>query len=378
MAHRRLQRGCMYQRGETWYGRWREDVIQTGGATARIQKNVVIRTLKEYRTKRWAERPMERLLSRVNDPGYRPGRVATVGEFAERWKADILARQKPSARQSAESHLHIVPFLGKVRLDNLGVENQQVFINHISGRLSRTTIENVLATLSSMLNTAKNWGYMCEPVVLKRLVLPPRGIRKQARAFTPEQAGEIIQLSANPYKLMFAIAAYTGIRAGEIMGLRAEDVDLDRGILTVRQSSWGGKIQAPKSQASESSIPIPAPLLEMLKEYNCKTGLLFVNAYKRPFNAQKVVEKRLWPLCDGLGIPRAGLHAFRHMHATLLLETGASPKVTQRQLRHTDARLTLNVYAHLIEEFHREAVEKVGEKLFRSCSAANGNRQIIQ
>jgi integrase len=368
----------MYQRGETWYGRWREDVIQTGGATARIQKNVVIRTLKEYRTKRLAERTMERLLSRVNDPGYRPGRVATVGEFAERWKADILGRQKPSARQSAESHLHIVPFLGKVRLDNLGVENQQVFINHISGRLSRTTIENVLATLSSMLNTAKNWGYICEPVVLKRLVLPPRGIRKQARAFTPEPAGEIIQLSANPYKVMFAIAAYTGIRAGEIMGLRAEDVDLDRGILTVRQSSWGGKLQAPKSQASESSIPIPAPLLEMLKEYNCKTGLLFVNAYKRPFNAQKVVEKRLWPLCDGLGIPRAGLHAFRHMHATLLLETGASPKVTQRQLRHTDARLTLNVYAHLIEESHREAVEKVGEKLFRSCSAANGNRQIIQ
>lgn len=244
MAHRRFQKGYVYQRGETWYGRWREDVVQAGGTIARIQKNVVSGTLREYRTKRLAEREMGRLLSRVNDPGYRPGRVATVEEFAERWKADILARQKPSARQSAESHLraHIVPFLGKVRLDNLGVENQQVFINHISGKVSRTTIENVLATLSSMLNTAKNWGYICEPVVLKRLVLPPRGIRKQARAFTVEQSGEIIQLSANPYTLMFAIAAYTGIRAGEIIGLRLEDVDLERGILTVRQSSWGGKI----------------------------------------------------------------------------------------------------------------------------------------
>jgi len=329
----------------------------------RVRKNVVLGTVKEYRTKPLAERAMQRLLFRVNDPGYRPGRVATVEEFSERWKGDILARQKPRARQSAESHLraHIVPFLGKARFDNLGVENQQAFVNHLCAKLSaRTTIENILATLSSMLNTAKNWGYICESVAMKRLVLPSRGIRKQARAFTSEQTQDIIQLAAKPYRLMFAIAAYTGIRAGEITGLRGEDVDLKGGVLNIRQSSWQGKLQAPKSLASENSVPIPAPLLEMFKEYGWKSGLLFVSAYGRPFNQQKVARKRLWPLCDALGIPRAGFHAFRHMHAPLLLETGASPKVAQCPLRHADARPTLNVYAHLVEQSHR--VQSKGQR----------------
>jgi hypothetical protein len=133
MAHKRFQKGYVYQRGATWYGRWREDVIQADGKVKRVQKNIVIGSLDEYRTKRLADRAMERLLFRVNDPGHRPGRVATVGEFSERWKATILERQKPSVRQSAESHLraHIVPRLGKVRLDNLGVENQQAFVNQL-------------------------------------------------------------------------------------------------------------------------------------------------------------------------------------------------------------------------------------------------------
>jgi len=71
-------------------------------------------------------------------------------------------------------------------------------------------------------------------------------------------------------------------------------------------------------------------------------------------------------LLDALKIKRAGFHAFRHAHTTLLLEGGASPKVAQRQLRHADARVTLNIYAHLVEGTHREAVEKLASFLVPS------------
>ena len=71
-------------------------------------------------------------------------------------------------------------------------------------------------------------------------------------------------------------------------------------------------------------------------------------------------------MCDALGIPRAGFHAFRHMHTTLLLDTGASPKVAQRQLRHADPRVTLEHYAHVVDSSHREAVEKLAANLVRS------------
>jgi integrase len=282
----------------------------------------------------------------------------------------VLIQRKPSTRKAAESHLaaYILPRLGKLRLDDLGVENQQVFVGYLAEKVSRKTVLNVVGTLSSMLNTAKNWGYICEGVSVKRLVLPEREVKQQARAFTPEQARAIIELAQNPWRAMFAIAAYAGLRAGEILGLSVEDVDLARGVLNISKTAWYGHIQTAKSVGSESTIPIAEVLAGMLRRLigDRREGLLFVNRAGRPYTSSgKVVQKRLWPLCDALKIPRAGFHAFRHMHATVLLETGATPKVTQRQLRHADSRVTLDHYAHLIDSSHREAVERAAAFLDR-------------
>jgi len=78
-------------------------------------------------------------------------------------------------------------------------------------------------------------------------------------------------------------------------------------------------------------------------------------------------------LRDALKIPRAGFHAFRHMHATLLLETDATPKVAQRQLRQADSRVTLDHYAHLIDSSHREAVERAATFLDRRGPKSDGS-----
>lgn len=139
-----------------------------------------------FAEERLAEHALDRLLFRINDPGYRPSRVATVAEFAERWKDQVLSKRKPSTKKAAESHLgvYILPRLGKLRLENLGVESQQMFVGYLSERVSRKTVLNVVGTLSSMLNTAKNWGYICEGVSVSRLVLPQREVKQQARTFT--------------------------------------------------------------------------------------------------------------------------------------------------------------------------------------------------
>ena len=365
MARKRFQRGSVYLCGKTpmWYGRYREDVVGEDGERKRVRRNVLLGSKKEYPTQRLAERALDRLLFRINDPGYRPSRVATVAEFAERWREQVLSQLKPSTKKAAESHLgaYIIPRLGRLRLDDLGVENQQMFVGYLAEKVSRKTVMNVVGTVSSMLNTAKNWGYLCEGVSVSRLVLPQREPRQQARAFTPEQAKAILDLARDPWRVMFAIAAYAGLRAGEILGLSVDDVDLARGVLNVRKTAWYGQIQTAKSVGSESTIPIAENLAEMLRRFigNRREGLLFVNRAGRPYTSSgKVVQKRLWPLCDALKIPRAGFHAFRHMHATVLLETGATPKVTQRQLRHADSRVTLDHYAHLIDSSHREAVER--------------------
>lgn len=364
MARTRYQKGQDYLCGEMWYGRYREDEIRDG-QTVRVRRNTPLGTKKEYPTKRLAQRRMEQVLGRINAVDYRPGRVATLADFAERWKSEILAMRKPSGIAPKLSNLnrHILPQLGKLRLDSLGVENQQTFITHLTKTVkSYYSVVSVVSVLASMLSTAKKWGYICEPVRCEDLVFPPRD-PQPGRTFTAEQARQIISEAEYPFKLMYAIAAYIGLRAGEIMGLRAEDIDLERGILNVTQTAWRGKMQTAKTRGSETTVPIPGVLRDLLRGNMATSGLLFPNRLGRPYSADKVVTDHLQPLLKKLGIPRAGFHAFRHMHTTLLLESGASPKVAQRQLRHSNARTTLEVYAHVVEKSHRDAVERAAKYL---------------
>lgn len=92
-------------------------------------------------------------------------------------------------------------------------------------------------------------------------------------------------------------------------------------------------------------------------------GSLFLSRKGRPYAANKVVVYGLWPVLDKLKIERAGMHAFRHCHARLLMDVGANPTVTKTQMRHSNARVALGIYSHVIGDSQPDAVEKVGEIL---------------
>jgi integrase len=247
--------------------------------------------------------------------------------------------------------------------------HQQAFITRVFKKgVSRKTVLNVLGTLSSILSTARDWGCTCEQINVSKLRLPPRGARFEALHFTIEQLQKILSIAEEPWRTLFCILTMEGLRAGEVLGLQWQDIDLNRQLLHIRRSAWYGKIQTTKSQASETVLPIPDALAVALREYRGKwqpnpLGFLFVTRNGRPPSSNKVVDYHLWTILDALGIPRCGLHAFRHSHTALLLDSGATPKVVQRQLRHADARTTLEIYGHLVGDAHREAVEKVASKL---------------
>ena len=373
MARKRYQTGSVFLRGKNsvWIGRYREDVIGSDGKVRRKRTSVVLGSRKEFPTKRLAERRMEQHLARINAVGYRPGRISTLGEFIERWKTEVLSKQEPSSIRTVNSHLkcYIIPHLSALRLDQFGVENQQSFVTRVSeaGVLRKTAL-NVLRTLSSMLNTAKDWGYTCEKIDIRKLALPKRGLKYEAPRFTLEQLRLILEMARNPWQTLFYILTLEGLRAGEVLGLKWEDIDFDLKVMKISRSAWYGQIKTAKSQASETVLPIPEALAEVLRIYRSEWkpnpyGFLFVTRNNRPPSSNKVVEYRLWPILDKLGIPRCGLHAFRHTHTSLLLEGGATPAVAQRQLRHSDARTTIGTYAHVVGDAHRAAVEKVASIL---------------
>jgi integrase len=269
--------------------------------------------------------------------------------------------------------------LGKIRLSEIGTENQQAFVTRLSGTVSRKTLLNVLGTLSSMLRTAENWGYVSQGVSFSKLALPERSIQEKPHCFTALQARNIVAMANGQFKIMFAIAATTGLRAGEILGLQAEDFDFDRRLLHVRRSVWRGKLQTPKSVNSQAVLPIPESLAIIVKNFlGNRQGFLFLNARRKLFIAENVVRQALVPILDALKIPRCGFHAFRHTHTSLLLSTGAAPPVTQAQLRHSDARITLGIYGHIIGDEHREAVERVASVLDLNGPKSPAQNELIQ
>jgi integrase len=369
MARRRFQKGRLFLRGKKtpqWIGRWREDTITPDGSVKRIEKSAILGTKAELPTRRLAARRLELLLSRVNAPDYRPVRVATLTAFAERWKLEVLPQRKPSTRHAADSHLkvHILPELGAMKLDQLGRENQQVFATRLSQKVSRKTVLNVLGTLSSMLNKAREWGYVCEGVEFGKLALPEANIGSVPRFFSADEVRRVIEAAREPFSTMFATLAMTGMRSGEVLALEVGDLDFDRRIVFIRRSSWYGRIQTLKSRASQGALPMPEPLADMLKSYLEKWKpnpgrLLFANQIGRPMSANKVVQRKLWPILDALKIPRCGLHAFRHTHSSLLVDGGAPVSVAQAQLRHADPRITLGIYSHVVGNSQRDAVEKL-------------------
>ena len=121
MARKRYQRGQLFQKGKrqkVWVARWREDVIRADGSRYRLRRSEVLGTLKQYPTRRLAERALERRLAEteINSLSYQPRPTASFTEFAAKWQKDVLSQLKPSTRAADKSRIfkHLVPDFGEV------------------------------------------------------------------------------------------------------------------------------------------------------------------------------------------------------------------------------------------------------------------------
>jgi integrase len=184
--------------------------------------------------------------------------------------------------------------------------------------------------------------------------LPREGVSEEPRSFTDDEVRRIIAKAPEPLSTIVAVTAVLGLRIGETLALRISDVDFARHVICIRQSV-DAATRIPcgvKSRASKADLPmskeLEARLRAHLRRHDSKSNLLFVNRGGRPFSANKLREKQLHPLLVRLGIPRGGFHSMRHGGASSLLADGATPAVVQRQLRHSDARITLGIYGHVV------------------------------
>jgi integrase len=316
-------------------------------------------------------------LDAVNIAPAPPPRVGkTFSTIVEEWREQIAANLKPSTVRAAESHLkhHLLPRLGSLRLQELNVRALQAFVTSTASTgVTRKTLENVLQTVFSILRTARSFGNSVPAVKRRDLQLPPAGPGREVPMLDASHIGQIITKAKEPFATMFAVLGMTGLRAGEMLGLKVSDLDFNRKLIHVQRSvdSRTKKEQSTKTTGSKNDVPIATALERRLKDFlrshfrENPSGYLFVNRNGNTYSIGKVTEYGLWPVQDKLGIPHTGLHAFRHGAASEMIEDGAPLTVVQRQMRHRDARTTLQKYGHVVGDAQKRAVNTLAQKIER-------------
>lgn len=378
MPRRRFQRGRLFQRGQNpkWVAMFWDDVFTP--TFRRVRRTV---TLGECKTmsRRSALAALQPYLDAVNVNALAPPQRKlgkTFADAVQEWREQIAANLKPSTVRAAESHLssHINKRLGACVLQEMNVRTLQAFVTSTAATgVTRKSLENILQTVFSILRTARSFGSRVPPVRRADLMLPREEARPDVRFMSAREVGQIINRAKEPYATMFAVLGMTGCRAGEMLGLKTGDLDFNRKVIYIRRSidSRTKKEQSTKTKSSTGEVPMPAALEKRLRAF-LKQGFrenpscyLFANRNGKPYSVGKVTEYGLWPAQDALGIPHTGTHAFRHAAASELLEEGAPLTVVQRQLRHGDAKTTLQKYGHVVGDSQRRAINTLAEKIER-------------
>jgi integrase len=374
LARRRYQNGQLINDGDRWIGRWREDVRMPDDTVKRVRRKEVLASTADT-TKRMAQRILSERLAGINSASYRPAWAGTFADFAGNWKKTVMIHHKPSTQASEKSHIkiHLEPAFGALRMREITAEVLQEWVSE--SKASVKTTRNLVATLQTMWGTAKAWGYV-QHDPFEGLVLPKK-VRPNTYSFTLDETVAIIQKAAEPWKTLFRIVAETGVRSGEVAGLRIEDFDPVRLTLSVRQSVWNRKIQTPKSADSVRREPISPELAEAIEQViktwkPNKHRLIFAGRTGQPLQMIHFINRVFRPILDELGIrakvdamgiKQCGLHALRRMNGTQMDQQGVPLKTRQDRLGHADPSTTLFHYTKPIDAASRRFADRMGALL---------------
>lgn len=385
VARRRFQQGQLILDGDRWIGRWREDVRGVDGQVRRVRRERILASTKDT-TKRMARRLLEDCVRTVNSADYKPDWAGTFSIFADRWEKTVCPEHKPSTQTSEKSVLraHLRPMWGDVRMREITTEALQTWIAAKRTTLAPKTIRNVIRTLSAMWTTAQAWSYV-QHDPFRGLVLPavPQG---RVYYFSVEEAQQIIDRAPAKWKLFFRILAETGIRPGELAGLRRASCQ-PRSI-TITQSVWARKVQTVKSRDSARTFTISAGLGQAIQDFIATSpaneyDLLFVtekwragsekrlNQYEggKPLSMDTFRQRILNPILEELGIRarvqalglRCGNYAFRHLNATQMDTWGTPLKTRQKRLGHSDPSVTLRHYTEALDAEDLKVADRFGQ-----------------
>jgi integrase len=370
-------RGSVIRRGRKW-----AVVIDVGRDPATGKR--VRRWHSGFATRKEAERAARDLLLRVENGTYVDGAHGrrTVAEFlVDEWLPAKRATVKATTLASYRLHVnaYVVPRLGALRLSSLRAPQLNAFYADLleggrkngAGALSPKTIRNIHGTLHKALDDAVRWGRIARNPAAQ--ADPPKAVSPEMRIWTAEQLrGFLDHVQGDRLVAAWYLLATTGMRRGELLGLRWLDVDLDAGFLSVRQTrvsvDYEVAVGTPKTERATRTIALDSSTVAVLREHRTRqleerlawgpawtdTGLVFTREDGTEIHPQRLSG---WfrRLAASSGLPPIRLHDVRHSYATALIKAGQPIKVVSQRIGHASPTITMAIYQHVLPSDDVEA-----------------------
>jgi integrase len=334
--------GSVYQRKD---GRW---VAQYRDAKDKVRYI--------YRKSKGEARKALREALKDRDDGFIPANKLTVGIFVDGWMAERKNTVSGRTWRVQESMLRnrVKPHIGDLRLCRLSpADVRAMYRSLLSAGLTPSTVGNVHVILKQALRDAvRDKHIRTNPL---DDVKPPKQARKEKDVLTPEEVRRLLDaVKGERFEGVYVLGATCGLRIGEILALRYEDVDVQRGTIRVERTLHEGECTAPKTSSSRRTLTLPQRALESLvrlwQSSSNPTGYLFATASGKPVDVSNFYKWSWRPALRRAGLPESITpHRLRHGTASLLLNQNVPVPVVSKYLGHANPGVTMKVYAHMID-----------------------------
>ena len=307
-----------------------------------------------------------------------------LSKYLEHWlqtTAKQRVREKTFSSYQSLIHRYVIPTLGNSKLAKLTpLQIQELYNSLLEKGLSSRTVRYTHSVLRNALEQAVKWSMLYRnPADLVDL---PKLQKQEMKSFPPEEASKFMSaIIYSKWKAAFSLLISSGMRPGEVLGLKWSDVNFDEGkvyiLRTLSRSSEGWKFEEPKTSKSRRTIPLPPSVIKDLKEHKKEqaaekleaenytdNGLIFACQNGEPLHERNLVRRHFKPLLEKAGLPNIRLYDLRHTCATLLLTAGENPKVVSERLGHASVILTLDTYSHVLPDMQQGAADKLEKLLF--------------
>lgn len=374
MARKSFQKGTVLERrydyGTTYIARWRERDPEGGWR----EKS---KTLRDCPDKKTAQKELDRILRQINRrdgaAAYRAN-VRFNDLLGKHWPNYLKSGDvKPSTQGAWESSMKkwIKPFFGKMLLSDIGPIEVGDFMAYLAAsNLSPKYRKNLYNLINLIFDVAVE-NELIEGTPVRVKLHRPKVLRRERTLLTVRQVRTFLAAVHPPWRTPIIVLAMTGVRVGELLGLRWKNVDCMHKRITITHSLWRGQLGTPKTEASSGVIGMSEELSKILMEHREISkwteaeDFVFCREDGAPLDPDSLRRSGIYPALKRAGLPyvkwASGAHMFRHLAGSIIHKETGSLKLAQKQLRHSNISTTGDIYTHVEEDQLEEIASILGK-----------------